>query len=68
MAAHSIRRTQKIPVSIDEAWDFFANPANLAAITPPDMGFRIISRHHGDKIYAGQLIEYKIRPVAGRPV
>jgi len=68
MAAHSIKTVQKIPVSLDEAWAFFSNPANLQAITPEGMGFTIISRHHGDVMYAGQLIEYKVRPVAGIPI
>lgn len=68
MAAHSIKTVQKIPVSLDEAWSFFSNPANLQAITPEGMGFTIISKHHGDIMYAGQLIEYKVRPVAGIPL
>lgn len=68
MAAHSIKTVQKIPVSLDEAWVFFSNPANLQAITPDGMGFTIISKHHGDVMYAGQLIEYKVRPLAGIPL
>lgn len=67
-AAYSIKTVQKIPVSREKAWDFFSNPANLQTITPEGMGFEIISRHHGDKMYAGQLIEYKVKPVAGIPV
>ena len=68
MAAHSIKTVQKIPVSLAEAWAFFSDPANLQAITPGDMGFRIISKHHGEKMYAGQIIEYKVRPLLGIPV
>jgi ligand-binding SRPBCC domain-containing protein len=68
MAAHTIKTVQKIPVSLDRAWDFFSNPANLQAITPDDMGFKIISRHHGDKMYAGQIIEYTVKPILGIPV
>lgn len=68
MAAHSIKTVQKIPVSLEDAWVFFSNPANLQAITPGDMGFTIISRHHGESMYAGQLIEYKVRPIPGIPV
>lgn len=68
MAAHSVKTVQKIPVTLDEAWDFFSNPANLQAITPADMGFRVISKHHGDRMYPGQIIEYKVRPLAGIPV
>jgi ligand-binding SRPBCC domain-containing protein len=68
MAAYSIKTVQKIPVSLEKAWEFFSNPANLQAITPGDMGFKIISRHQGDKMYAGQIIEYTVKPVPGIPV
>lgn len=68
MAVYSIKTVQKIPVSLDKAWDFFSNPANLQAITPAKMGFTIISKHHGEKMYAGQLIEYKVKPVLGIPL
>lgn len=68
MAAHSFKKVQQIPVSAEKAWEFFSSPANLETITPAGMGFRIISRHHGDKMYAGQLIEYKVKPLLGIPV
>ena len=68
MAAHSIKTVQKIPISLDKAWDFFSNPANLQAITPDNMGFKVISKHHGDTMYAGQIIEYTVRPVLGIPL
>jgi ligand-binding SRPBCC domain-containing protein len=32
------------------------------------MGFEIISKFHGSKMYAGQIIEYKVRPVLGIPI
>ncbi len=68
MAAHSIKTIQKIPVSLDKAWDYFSNPANLQAITPDNMGFKVISKHHGDVMYAGQIIEYRVKPVLGIPI
>lgn len=68
MAAHSIKTVQKIPISLERAWDFFSNPANLQAITPDDMGFKVISKHHGDTMYAGQIIEYTVKPVLGIPL
>ena len=68
MAAHYIKTVQKIPISLDEAWAFFSNPANLQAITPSNMGFRVISKHHGEKMYAGQIIEYTVKPVMGLPI
>jgi ligand-binding SRPBCC domain-containing protein len=65
MAVHSIKTIQKIPISLEQAWDFFSSPANLQIITPAKMGFRTISRHHGEKMYAGQIIEYKVKPLLG---
>ena len=65
---YSLKTVQKIPVSLDVAWDFFSNPANLQAITPQKMGFKIISQHHGEKMYAGQIIEYKVSPVLNMPL
>ncbi len=59
---------QKIPVSIDKAWDFFSDPKNLQAITPVSMGFRIISEQQDNKMYAGQIIEYKVRPLLNIPI
>ena len=68
MAVHSIKTVQKIPVSLREAWDFFSNPANLQTITPNNVGFKIISKHHGEKMYPGQIIEYKVSPVLKIPL
>ena len=65
---YDLKFTQVLPVSIRAAWEFFSNPANLQAITPKNMGFSIISKHHGDKVYAGQIIEYTVKPVLGIPL
>ncbi|MES1225949.1 MAG: SRPBCC family protein [Bacteroidota bacterium] len=60
---YSLKAIQQIPVSIDAAWDFFSNPVNLQAITPSTMDFQVISKHTGDRVYAGQIIEYKLKPL-----
>lgn len=65
MATYSLKKTQFIPVTLDAAWAFFSNPANLQSITPARMNFRIISQHHGDTMYPGQIIEYKVSPLGG---
>lgn len=64
---HSFKQVQVISAPISEVWAFFSTPDNLQAITPPSMAFRVISKHHGDHIYPGQIIEYKIKPVLGIP-
>jgi ligand-binding SRPBCC domain-containing protein len=68
MAVYSFKVTYRIPAPRERVWDFFSSAANLQAITPPYMKFRIISKHRSEKIYPGQLIEYKLTPVLGIPV
>lgn len=65
---YSLKTVQNIPVSIAEAWHFFSNPANLQEITPQHLGFKIISKHHGNTMYQGQIIEYKVSPLLGIPL
>lgn len=63
MAVQILHRVQLIPAPLDKVWSFFSDPANLPRITPADMHFEILSSPQGDRIYAGQLIEYKLRPL-----
>jgi len=65
---YSLQTIQQIPISIEKAWDFFSDPKNLKDITPANIGFNIISKYHGDKMYAGQIIEYTVSPVLGIPL
>jgi len=65
---YSIKTMQRIPITLTEAWEFFSKPDNLKHITPSELGFHIISKHHGETMYAGQIIEYKVSPVLGIPL
>ena len=65
---YNLKIVQKIPVTLDTAWDFFSNPSNLQTITPGNIGFNIISQHHGEKTYPGQIIEYYVSPVLNIPL
>jgi ligand-binding SRPBCC domain-containing protein len=65
MLTHSIKAVQKIPVSLQQAWDFFSDPSNLQAITPEDVDFKTITDLQGVKMHEGQIIEYKIKPLLG---
>jgi ligand-binding SRPBCC domain-containing protein len=42
MKVYHIKLKQFLPLSLDEAWDFFSSPENLVKITPPSMNFRIL--------------------------
>ncbi len=65
---YSIKTVQQIPVSLETAWEFFSRPDNLKHITPNNLGFHVISKHHGEKMYAGQIIEYTVKPLLGIPL
>jgi ligand-binding SRPBCC domain-containing protein len=57
-----------MPVTMDTAWDFFSSPANLKEITPANLDFKILSKHHGEKMYPGQIIEYTVKPLLSIPM
>ncbi|ESU26664.1 hypothetical protein FLJC2902T_26390 [Flavobacterium limnosediminis JC2902] len=61
---YTISSRQKLPIGIDKAWEFFSDPKNLNSITPDSMNFQTLS---GDerKMFAGQIIRYKISPFSG---
>ncbi|MXV14297.1 SRPBCC family protein [Hufsiella ginkgonis] len=61
---HVLRSAQLLHCTPQAAWDFIATPDNLARITPPYMGFEVLGQTAG-VMYAGQLIEYYVRPVLG---
>ncbi|MBW4056410.1 MAG: SRPBCC family protein [Proteobacteria bacterium] len=61
MKPFTLERTQTLPISLETAWEFFSNPANLVKITPPEMDFRITSPPQS-VIYGGQIITYTVRP------
>ena len=53
-----------LPITVDEAWDFLSDPANLKVITPDSMSFNIINGD-GRPMYAGQIIQYIVTPLFG---
>lgn len=61
---YTLKVKQQLPISLDEAWEFFATPVNLEKITPDHMGFNITSEL-AEKMYCGQIITYKVAPLPG---
>ena len=64
MKVYKKETVQHINASIEECWVFFSSPKNLQKITPNTMGFQITD-FDGKNMYAGQIIQYKISPLAG---
>lgn len=68
MATHFIKTTQKIPADLSTVWKFFSDPSNLRLITPAPLDFKIISEIEEEEMYAGQIVEYTVKPLLGIPV
>jgi len=69
MKFHTIKNTQNLAISLEEAWAFFSVPNNLKKITPPSMNLKITSEaDDGNTMYTGQIITYALEPVWGIPV
>lgn len=68
MSVHCIKAVQTIPIGLEATWDFFSRPDNLQAITPAYMRFQITSTYRPERMYPGQIIEYKVCPLLGIPL
>jgi ligand-binding SRPBCC domain-containing protein len=64
MKIYRLTATQALPISTQQAWEFLSDPANLKVITPPSMGFHILSGAE-KRMYPGQIIQYKVSPFPG---
>jgi ligand-binding SRPBCC domain-containing protein len=60
MTIHTLNKAQVIPAPLDRVFGFFSRPENLARLTPPDLGF-IILTPPPIEMKAGALIDYTIR-------
>ena len=61
---YTLHKKQNIPITLDQAWEFLSNPKNLSILTPKEMNMTIVSG--ADRpMYAGQVIQYSVTPVAG---
>ena len=65
MAFYQLTKTQKLPTTIPEIWDFISSPINLKEITPEQMGFVVTSDNGEEKMYPGMIITYKVSPFLG---
>ncbi|MHA3773402.1 SRPBCC family protein [Verrucomicrobiota bacterium sgz303538] len=67
MAIHVLQRTQVVRASIEECWEFFSNPHNLAAITPRALNL-VVLNELPTHVHPGLMIEYRVRPILGIPL
>jgi ligand-binding SRPBCC domain-containing protein len=64
MKIYTLHKKQKLPITLDQAWEFLSNPKNLKTITPDYMSFDILSGSDRP-MYAGQIIQYNVTPILG---
>lgn len=64
---YQLKRNIEIPVDINEAWEFFSNPANLKVLTPSFLNMNITS-NVPEEIYPGLIITYNVHPFLSLPV
>ena len=58
--AHVLERDQLIPREREDVFAFFSDAFNLEAITPPWLGFRVVTPGPIE-VSAGRLIEYRLK-------
>jgi ligand-binding SRPBCC domain-containing protein len=68
MKVYTLSQLQKLPVSLDEAWDYFSSPLNLPDIIPGYLHFEILGDYGSEKMYTGQIIQYRLKPIFQVPV
>jgi ligand-binding SRPBCC domain-containing protein len=68
MGSYVLKRKQKLPITIEMAWDYFSSPDNLKEITPAYMGFEVLTNSDSEKMFAGQIITYTVRPILNIPL
>ena len=66
MTIHKLERTQVVPISILEAFDFFSDPRNLERLTPDLVHFQFL-KPPPEKVSPGTILEYRLR-LYGVPV
>ncbi len=66
MRLHVLRREQHLPQPPDESFAFFGDAHNLEDITPPWLGFRVVTPRP-IAMHPGTLIEYRLR-LHGLPI
>jgi ligand-binding SRPBCC domain-containing protein len=68
MSIHTLEASLILRTTAAQAWDFFSSPHNLSKITPTELGFEIVTPNLPQRIHAGMMIQYRVRPLLGIPM
>jgi ligand-binding SRPBCC domain-containing protein len=57
---HYLKTSMHLPLAIEEVFNFFGDAENLERITPPELGFKIITPRP-IRIEQGSLLDYRLK-------
>ncbi len=64
MKLHTIHRTQRLPATLEQVWDFFADPHVVMRLTPPPLAFEI-TNDPPPRMEPGAVVAHRFRPLPG---
>ena len=67
-SVYVLKRVQRLPIAIEQAWSFFSHPQNLFELTPPALNLKFTDELFGEAMYPGQVITYNVKPLLGIPL
>lgn len=62
MKIYQLRTQQKLPITLEEAWEYFSDPGNLPNLTPDWMHFTVLSMPSAT-MYPGMIAMYHLKPL-----
>src|SRR3712207_1540996 len=65
---HYLKSVQKMPIPVEEAWNFFSRAENLLSITPAFLNLKVRGELFRQETYPGQIITYTVKPLFGVPL
>lgn len=63
MKLERIQTVQRLPIQLEEAWDFFTSPKNLGLITPHWLDYRI-NLDPPEYLHPGTIVSASFRPIS----
>src|SRR5699024_2339708 len=67
MKIYTLEQKQILPISLEKAWEFFANPQNLSKLTPDWMQLTIKGAVP-QEMYEGMIMVQEVKPLFGIPL
>jgi ligand-binding SRPBCC domain-containing protein len=61
MKMYVLNSIQQLPISLEEAWNFFSDPSQLEKITSDDMALKVL-HDLPEHMYEGMITRYRIEP------